>query len=138
MNREEFIATLNRWYDETGVDFNDCHVSHGGSMIMLGLRESTDDIDLTVTRDVWDQFVADGFKITHLPANGKCAAVDLISVTDKIDIHLENEWVTHDLYCLRGIWYRSAIETLADKLLLGREKDLKDIPVLQEYINNDY
>ena len=79
MNKELFMKLLNRWFVEMVIEPKDCHVSHGGAMLMHGLRESTQDIDLTVNKRVWDKFVELGFEVKVLP---DCGLVKGISNLD--------------------------------------------------------
>lgn len=116
----EFIGELLTWVAENGLNINDVHVSHGGTCMLLGLKESTDDIDLTVSAEIFEAYKAKGFKETQLKDNRS-----LIAVTDHIDIHVIEPWVNED--CLRlhasGIWYRDAVQTIRDYEYLNREKD---------------
>ena len=81
MNKELFMKLLNRWFVEMEIEPKDCHVSHGGAMLMHGLRESTQDIDLTVNKRVWDKFVELGFEVKVLPDCGLVKGISLISAS---------------------------------------------------------
>ena len=54
----EFIGELLTWVAENGLNINDVHVSHGGTCMLLGLKESTDDIDLTVSAEIFEAYKA--------------------------------------------------------------------------------
>lgn len=134
MNKQTFISKYTSWLSATGYTSDECHVSHGGSMLMMGLREETDDIDVTVTQAIWDDLIDKGYTVKVLPANGLCTEVSIISVTENIDVHvLDWDWDGR-LVLDAGIWYRDAETTLEDKIKLSREKDMADIQKLKEYL----
>ena len=130
MDKRQFVATLLNWLEENGISTHGLHVSHGGSLLMMGLNDSTDDIDLTVTQEIFDHF--DGKYPTKDIGEGRY----LIVVTDLIDIHLMEKRdypivVTCDP---SGIWYRDAQTTLDDYKVLNRPKDQEKFGVLERYI----
>lgn len=134
MNKELFMRLLNRWFVEMAIEPKDCHVSHGGAMLMHGLRESTQDIDLTVNKRVWDKFVELGFEVKVLPDCGLVKGISLISVTENIDIHLSDVDYSGKLLLENNIYFRDLNTTLNDKILLGRKKDEKDIILLKSLL----
>ena len=134
MNKELFMKLLNRWFVEMVIEPKDCHVSHGGAMLMHGLRESTQDIDLTVNKRVWDKFVELGFEVKVLPDCGLVKGISLISVTEYIDIHLSDVDYSGKLLLENNIYFRDLNTTLNDKILLGRKKDEKDIILLKSLL----
>ena len=134
MNKELFMKLLNRWFVEMVIEPKDCHVSHGGAMLMHGLRESTQDIDLTVNKRVWDKFVELGFEVKVLPDFGLVKGISLISVTENIDIHLSDVDYSGKLLLENNIYFRDLNTTLNDKILLGRKKDEKDIILLKSLL----
>ena len=134
MNKELFMKLLNRWFVEMVIEPKDCHVSHGGAMLMHGLRESTQDIDLTVNKRVWDKFVELGFEVKVLPDCGLVKGISLISVTENIDIHLSDVDYSGKLLLENNIYFRDLNTTLNDKILLGRKKDEKDIILLKSLL----
>ena len=44
MNKAEFIAHILEWAKKDNIPLSDIHVSHGGSLLMLGLKEETNDV----------------------------------------------------------------------------------------------
>lgn len=134
MNKAQFVSTLKSWAELNNVDLNECHVSHGGSMLMLGLREETDDVDLTVSQNIWDRLIAEGYQSTRLPATGSYPEIQIIAVTDEINVH--NDPITgFTLEVFDGIWYRDAQSTISDKMRLNRPKDQADIKTLKASLN---
>ena len=135
LTRKEYIDRLNDWFKRYQIDNSLCHVSHGGSLLMLGLREITDDIDLTVDKSVWDKFIDMGFEVKTIPASENYPEVRIITGTDEyVDVHMDAN-SQFELACVDGIYYRDALSTLKDKLALNRDKDQEDILKLREYLN---
>lgn len=136
MNKAQYINALKSWAEQNHIKLADCHVSHGGSLLMLGLREDTDDIDLTVSQNIWDRLINEGYEVQILPATATYPEVHIISVTEDIDVHLINPEDEMVLDELDGIMYRNATTTLLDKLKLNRDKDQADIAALKEMLES--
>ena len=134
MNKLQFIATLKEWANANQIDLRECHVSHGGSMLMLGLRESTEDIDLTVSKAIWDRLVGEGYQVHRLPPKGDHPEIHIINVTDVIDAHMRDLNYGIALVESDGILYRDAHTTLSDKVRLNRTKDQADIEALKKHL----
>lgn len=128
MNRTQFIERYKSFLSQYNIDSKDAHVSHGGAMLMLRLREETDDIDVTVTQEVWDFFERAGFK-TKVAGDG----FELKEINEFVDIHRGDS--KSDLIFINGVQLRSAERTLRDKLELNREKDQPDIIKLKQYLS---
>lgn len=131
MNRQEFIDTYIKFLNDYKIPPSGVHTSFGGSMIMLGLREHTSDIDLTVDQSVWDMF-------DHIPSVCLGDGVQMRSVSDLIDIHISEEH--HHERCIESsgvVRYRNMKQTYYDKLGLGRAKDIPDIKILYKLIKGD-
>jgi hypothetical protein len=138
MNRTEYITHLTEWLSNNGYDTNQCHVSHGGTMLLLGLRTETSDIDLTVSQPIWDDLIAKGYPVKIIPATETYPEVRIIEATENIDVHLVDSELDllGKLALVDGIWYRDAQATLEDKLKLNREKDQADIAALRQVLTN--
>lgn len=134
MNKQDFMSHLLNWYKDFNIKKEDCFVSHGGAMLMMGLRSNTDDIDLNVTEEIWDKFISLGYEVVELGGNG-LPATKLISVTDKIDIHLVSDF--SDLLEEGGVYFTSPERTIQEKKLLMRDKDIRDIKTIEAYLTWD-
>ena len=132
MKQQAFIEHLLNWVSENNLNIDDVHVSHGGTCILLGLKENTDDIDLTVTDEVYTKFKAKGLVEVPLKDNRS-----LLKVNSMIDIHVVEPWVNTST-CLKkhdsGIWYRDVEQTIRDYEYLNREKDQLMVKKLQQYL----
>lgn len=138
MNKQEFIKCLNDFYTKYKIDPKDCYVSHGGSMLMLGLAETTNDIDLSVTWEVYNRFAGDpDYLITPIPPLGSMEAWELIKVTDYIDIHPIRESNIDEsvLFEENNVRYRNMKATLEDYLAFNRPKDQPRIKLLRNRLD---
>ncbi len=131
MNKQQFIKTLLTWLDEYNIESHKVHVSHGGSMLMMGLKDSTNDVDLTVSYDVFERFTKESYPTKNL-GNGRY----LIQVTDNIDIHCMERDISpeHIIKDESGVYYRDAQTTLDDYVKLNRPKDKEKFGILERYI----
>lgn len=129
LNLQKFYSHLMQWLSCHGLSIDDVSVSHGGSMLLLGLIETTDDIDLTVSSEIFNGFDNGNHEIRPLENNRY-----LIKVGKRVDIHTSELHPLQLKSCLvkhqNGIWYRNAQQTLIDYLTLGRDKDQKKIQSL--------
>lgn len=129
MNKVQFVNEVTTWAQTNGLEMSDLLVSHGGAMLLMGLRSETGDVDLHVTQAVWDKFVPNGSPVEL--GDG----VSLLSVTPHIDIHVGgfgSEQIAAASVSPEGIRYRSRSDTLEDYLKLNRSKDAASIKLLKE------
>ena len=135
LTKTDIIKHLNAFFAEHDIDPNDCYISHGGSMTMLGLRETTSDIDLTVNEKAWVKLMQCGYSYLALPAIGNYPSVKISAITPVIDAHLENKVIdSESLREEEKVRYRDAKSTLIDKLDMNREKDQNDIALLRSHL----
>ena len=122
MNLTRFFSHLTQWVHSHGLTLDDVSVSHGGSLLLLGLIETTDDIDLTVSLEVFNKFDNGRYEVKPIGDNRY-----LIKVGKRVDVHVSELNPLQLQSCLvkhpNGIWYRNAQQTLIDYLALNREKD---------------
>ena len=122
MNLTQFFCHLTQWVHSHGLTLDDVSVSHGGSLLLLGLIETTDDIDLTVSLEVFNKFDNGRYEVKSIGDNRY-----LIKVGKRVDVHVSEIHPLQLQSCLvkhpNGIWYRNAQQTLIDYLALNREKD---------------
>lgn len=108
-----------------------------GPMWIYGLRESIHDVDILARGDVWEQAKSLGRELK--PANMKGNKVELLD--GAIEIFNEwgpGEWNTDKLieesFVMRDLRFVQLHEVLKWKQLLGREKDIVDIRVIEKYL----
>lgn len=103
----------------------------------LGIRKLKDcrDIDIVVTEDLWNEYKGKNWKIREMPHNSQCLWND--------EIELWKDWKPGKWYIQKLIDEAEIIDGLPFvkldyvvkwKRLNGREKDLKDIKAIEEFL----
>ena len=130
MNKAEFIAHILEWTKKDNIPLSDIHVSHGGSLLMLGLKEETNDIDVTVPHYLYRDYLKElgEDKQKRLGFNRS-----LLPITRLIDIHVKEDDKAWDslLTDENGIQYRGVERTIYDYEQLKRPKDEEKIKLLK-------
>ena len=97
----------------------------GSAMVMHGLRETTNDIDLGCTKALADVLESRGYKADML-ADG----TRKILVAE--DVEIFEGWLFDDVVTVEGISVISLKGLLEMKKRLGRAKDTKDVELIEE------
>ena len=130
MNKAEFIAHILEWTKKDNIPLSDFHVSHGGSLLMLGLKEETNDIDVTVPHYLYRDYLKE-------LGEGKQKRLGfnrfLLPITRLIDIHVKEDDKAWDNLLIdeNGIQYRGVERTIYDYEQLKRPKDEEKIKLLK-------
>ena len=135
MNKNEIIKELVKFENKFGIKRTEYHISHGGALVFIGLKQCTEDIDLTFEdNDKFNTFRNKGY-YEKLLSHG----TTLITINDSIDIHDQPfNKISNDNILLtdEGFRYTDPTVILNEKLKLNREKDQHWINVLTKYITN--
>ena len=124
MNRDELLRRLN----ELPFSKEDYWLITGGAMVLYGIRAETGDIDLGCTRKLAAELEANGYPVTVMPDGSK-----KICLSD--DVEIFEEWLYDEAEILEGIPVISLKGLIEMKRSIGREKDLRDIQLIEEYIS---
>lgn len=124
MNRNDIIEKLKMF----PYDSKDYWVITGAAMVLYGIREVTHDIDMGCTADMADKLEKAGYlyKITS-DGNRRFKIGD--------DIEVFENWLFGKVVSVEGIPVISIIGLIEMKQKLGREKDKRDIRLIEEYIH---
>ena len=123
MNRREIITELNAFpYDRA-----DYWVVAGGAMVLHGVRPETGDIDLGCTKRLADRLEADGL-LCGLQRNGKRR----FGYGGRFEIF--EDWLCDRVETVDGVPVISIAGLIEMKTALGREKDLRDLALIEAYI----
>lgn len=130
MNKAEFIAHILEWTKKDNIPLSDIHVSHGGSLLLLGLKEETNDIDVTVPHYLYRDYLKELGEDKQKRLGFNCF---LLPITNLIDIHVKEDDKTWEnlLTDENGIQYRGAERTIYDYEQLKRPKDEEKIKLLK-------
>ena len=124
MNRNDIIEKLKMF----PYDSKDYWVITGAAMVLYGIREVTHDIDMGCTADMADKLEKAGYlyKITS-DGNRRFKIGD--------DIEVFENWLFDKVVTVEGIPVISIKGLTEMKQRLGREKDKRDIRLIEEYIH---
>ncbi len=126
----EFFYNLTQWASVHGLTFDDFSVSHGGSMLLMGLIDSTMDIDLTVNQELFDRFDNGDHRRVEIP-NGRY----YLQVGKRVTLHTSEIPTLQLVHSLvkhpNGIWYRNEKQTILDYQSLNRPQDKEKIKLLK-------
>ena len=124
MNKTDIIKKLNAF----PYDRKDYWVITGGAMVLYGIREETSDIDLGCTSSMADRLEAEGFPV-QVTADGNRR----FKIGDDIEV-FEN-WLYDTVGLSDGIPVISIPGLITMKQRLGREKDKRDISLINQFIH---
>lgn len=134
MNLTGFINTLTKFEKRFGLNKDDYYLTHGGALMLLGLKKITDDCDLTL----FSKEKSDWFMSKPFPKKEVRPAVWCITVMPKVDVHNDDGTVSSDdLMQTKGIWHTTPERILRDKRELNRDKDQIWIKYLEKYIKDN-
>ncbi len=125
MNRSELVARLR----QLPFDPKDYWLITGGAMVFYGIREETGDIDLGCTRELADQLESQGFRTTVMSDGTR-------RIQMGNDVEIFEEWLYDKVELVEEIPVISIPGLIEMKRSIGREKDMRDIRLIEEFINN--
>jgi hypothetical protein len=99
-------------------------VSSGAGLVLHGVKEATNDVDLGCTLELWSYLLTKGY--TPEEKNP-----DILIINPLMEV--VKDWYVDDIEYLDGIPVASLQSIKKQKLALGREKDFKDIGLIDEY-----
>lgn len=125
--REDILRLLQE------LDFlgEDCWLTSGAALVLYGVKESTRDIDLICTTALADKLEEKGVPFRRDGLDG----TRIFTFNDQIEI-LEN-WHTDEIIELEGVRAASLLSIRKQKEALGREKDLLDIELIDEFLEGN-
>lgn len=124
MNKKELLElanTLNLPKEEY------CIIS-GGALLLHGLREQTNDLDIDITQEGLDK-LKENFAVELINESRK-----QYKVTDSIECFLVDK-LDSDINYIDNYPCESLISIYNSKKILNREKDQKDILAIQKFLN---
>ncbi len=123
MTRSEFIRRL----EDSALDKSQYVVTAGGSLLLHGIRTETRDIDLSCTKALADELVAKGFSVTQRYGKRRIELAE--------DFEVYEEPSLPDFVLIDGIPAMTLDEVIAMKKRMAREKDLRDLELIEKYLN---
>jgi len=123
MNRAELIERVK------ALTFpkEDFWVITGGAMVLYGLREQTHDIDLGCTSRLADELEQQGAEVSIRKDGTRKLVLDG-------DVEIMENWLYDRIEEIDGVPVISLAGLTEMKRSLGREKDLRDIALIEAYL----
>ena len=121
MNRNELLKRL----EALPYDRDEYWLAAGGAMVFYGFREETGDIDLGCTKKLADRLEASGCPVKRLADGTR-------KLSPAPDVEIFENWIEGDPVVVDGVPVVSVDGLIAMKRALGREKDLRDIRLIEE------
>lgn len=124
MNKQNIIEQLK----EFPFDKNDYWIIAGTAMVLYGIKEEIKDIDLACNKEMADSLEKDGFlfRISD-DGNRHFKYGDNIEIFENWFSHKVIEFETYQIISIEGL--------IEMKKELGREKDLYDIKLINDFLN---
>lgn len=132
LNREDVIRIIN----ELKLPKDKFVITSGSAMVLHGLREGTNDVDITVNKELFEYFEDKGYYVKYYKINENRTCV-LIDLTYDVQIIRAEEIPSEYVTIIDGIPTQTVEHLLEFKLGLNRDKDQNDIKVLKKYLNLD-
>ena len=126
MNRTKIIETLKKY----NFDKDEYLVISSAAMVILGIKESTSDIDIAVTDDYYN-YLIENISCTFDRVNEY--GMTSYSIDNVIDFC--TTYYDEEKQFVENIPLQTPQKILKLKKSLNREKDTKDIKFIKEYIN---
>jgi len=118
----ELVANLN-------LPNNEYWLSAGAGLVLHGVKEFTQDIDIGCTTKLIEMLLHD-----NLPLLFASDGTRKTKLGDSIEF-FEN-WYADEVEIIDGISVASLLSIRKHKAALGREKDLQDIVLIDSYVSN--
>lgn len=111
------------------IDRSSYYLIMGSALVLYGIRNETNDIDIGCTKEVFNSLLENGYQ-----------AIESRSGLEKIiysqDISIYKEWKVNEVMFLEGIPVADLKSILNDKIRFGRKKDVEDIIKIKELLKS--
>lgn len=128
MNKHEVKGAVKLFARLFRVPVEKVILGAGGAMVMHGLRNETNDVDIEVDQELFDRLLGIGYP-THYFKHEDQPGI-LVIETNMADVHLRFT-PGHCTEMIDGICCYTKLMLLTQKQKLNREKDQEDIKALQ-------
>lgn len=123
--KEDIIRILK----ELDLPLNEYWITSGAGLVIHGVKKYTGDIDLGCTTNLFENYLRRGCQYRILDDNSK-----IVELNESIEL-LEN-WFVDEIEFIEGLPVASLESIKKQKAELGRDKDINDIKLIDEYIKN--
>ena len=124
MNKEELYKLV----EKLKLPITEYCILSGGSLVMHGIRENTNDLDIDITKKDFE-IIKKYFRPTLVDENKK-----LYKIIENIERFLDNNFET-DIEFIEGYPCQSLMSVYRLKKKLNRERDQSDIIAIKKVLN---
>ena len=121
--KEDIIRIMN----EMDLPLGEYWISSGAGLVLHGIKEKTNDIDLGCTPKLFESLISKGYKYKTLADKRR-----VIEINDSIEV-IEN-WFVDKAEPVNELSVATIESIRKQKLKLGREKDYRDIKLIDDYL----
>ena len=125
MNRFELLNLL----ESLKLDPNEYWLIAGAAMVFYGFRKETRDLDLGCTSKLADDLEAKGYPTEIMPDGTR-------KICPAPDVEVFENWIYDQVEIIDGIPVISVSGLITMKKIIGREKDIKDIQLIESCLDN--
>lgn len=130
MEKNKIIKEYLSFIKKYKIPTEDFVLCAGGACVMYGIREDTEDMDMDVSRIIFEEFKnTNKYKIEYFGSTA------ILRYNDNIDLHVRVG--NYKTRIVEGVCCYSPKDLLIQKLHLNRPKDQNDIFALQELLRNE-
>lgn len=127
MNKTEMVKILK----DLELNREGCELVMGSALLMYGIREEAHDVDIAVTDEIFNEYLQRGYSIEC----NTWGRERILIIVGGIEIELFREILAEvESKEYEGFYVQTLDSIVYWKKMLGREKDLKDIKVIEEYM----
>ncbi len=126
MNKQNILHRL----QELNFDPEQYWLITGAAMVCYGIRAETGDIDMGCTADLADALEAQGYLCTKREDGTR-------KITLGDDVEIFENWLCDKIEIHDNIPLLSPQGLIEMKRFLGREKDLRDIALIEAWLNKE-
>ncbi len=125
MNKKEVLSVLNNY----NFPKNDFIILSGAAMVLMGIKESTNDIDIGVSKKFYNQLLKDhNCKLEKIDKDGaKIYFIDDV-------INFGSRYFDTDYLIYEGYRLQTPLAIKQLKQSLNRDKDKNDIYLIDKYL----
>lgn len=125
LNKDRIIKIIK----DMNLPLNEYWITSGAGLVIHGVKDSTNDIDLGCTSNLMESFLEKGYTCRLGKDNSR-----IMEINNSIEL-IEN-WLVDTIEFIDELPVADLESIRKQKVELGREKDVIDIKKIDEYIKN--
>ena len=123
LNKADIIAIVNDLRLPNGGYW----VCTGAGLVLHGIKEFTRDIDMGCTTQVMDRLLREGHPLSFTSDGNRATSYGAMEFYEN--------WFADEVVTVEGVSVATLLSIRKHKTILGREKDLRDIELIDAYLS---